>query len=299
MASVYTIQSNNRLKTTGIVFVFVLLTTLVGYAAGYYFNNYGITLLAFVLAIGQSLVAYFAGDKVALAIARAKAVSDQEAPEIHELVSNLSKIAGIPKPQVFISPDGSANAFACGRGPGDASICLNEGILKLLDKNELEGVIAHELSHIINRDTLVMTVTMVLSSVISLIVDFAFRLSFFGFGDSNNRENNRSPLLLVAGVILMIVAPILALLLQLAVSRSREYLADATAITMTRYPEGLISALQKLYSQNTPADIRASSMSSLYIAPQRRSTAHFIENLFSTHPSIDERIANLRSQPAG
>ncbi|GAB4143689.1 MAG: zinc metalloprotease HtpX [Patescibacteria group bacterium] len=296
MSSVYTIQRNNRTRTTIIIMAFIALTTLVGYTASLYFRSYGFALFAFGLSLVQSLIAYYVGDKVALAISQAQEIKYEDSPQIFEMVQNLSKIAGIPTPRVYISPDRSANAFACGRDPEHASICLNQGILDLLNKNELEGVIAHELSHVANRDTLVMTVTMVLASVISFLVDIMFRISFFGFG-GDDEDRNIQPWVFVLWIALVILAPVLAMLMQLAVSRSREYLADATAVSYTRYPEGLISALQKLYSQRRPADIQASSMNSLYISPARqRGAANFFSNLLSTHPSIEDRIANLKGE---
>jgi len=294
MSSVYTIQSNNRNKTIAIIIVFIALTTVVGYAASYYFNNYLIAVMAFGLSLVQSGAAYFFGDKIALATASAEEITVADFPKIHEMIDNLSKIADIPKPKVYFSPDPSANAFACGRDPEHSSICLNQGILDLLNKNELEGVIAHELSHIKNRDTLVMTITMVLASVISLIVDNVFRFSIFGFGGNSDRESNKSPWVYALFVVILIAAPILAIMLQLAVSRSREYLADATAVTFTRYPEGLISALEKLYGQKTKTSVNSTAMSSLYIAPPLHNQNQFFQNLFSTHPSISERVSKLK-----
>jgi heat shock protein HtpX len=281
--------------------VFILLTTVVGYTASLYFQNYAIAVFALILSLFQSGAAYFFGDKIALMSVEAQEVTAEEFPQIHVLVENLSKIAGIEKPKIYISPDQSANAFACGRGPGHASICLNQGILDILNKQELEGVVAHELSHIKNYDTLVMTITMVLASVISFIVDNIFRFSFFGFGSQDERNHDQPPWIYVLYIFVIIAAPILALTLQLAVSRSREYLADATAVTFTRYPDGLISALEKLYSQSTPSSSHSTAMSSLYISPPnnnsgKNSKPNFLQNMFSTHPSVQERVAKLRGE---
>ena len=296
MSSVYTLQTNNRNKTIAIIAIFIALTTIVGYAASYFFNNYFIAILAFVLSLVQSGVAYFFGDKIALASASAQEVTDQDFPQIHSMIDNLCKIADIPKPKVYFSPDPSANAFACGRDPQHSSICLNQGILDLLNKNELEGVIAHELSHIKNRDTLVMTITMVLAFVISFIVDNVFRFSFFGFGGSDDRESSKSPWVYALYIVILIAAPVLAIMLQLAVSRSREYLADATAVTFTRFPDGLISALEKLYSQKTKTSVNSTAMSSLYIAPPLHNHNQFFQNLFSTHPTIEQRVGKLKGE---
>lgn len=291
MVSAYSQQSVNVRKTWLLIFLFIGLVSAVFYAFGAYYGNSGFAIFGLIISLVQALVAYYFGASIALGVAGAKEVSSDEAPQIHNLVDNLSKIAGIPKPKVYISPDPSANAFACGRDPEHASICLNQGILKLLNKNELEGVIAHELSHIKNRDILVMTVTMVLASVISFIADIGFRVMWWGGGNRNNE--NKSPVVLILFIVAIILAPVVATLIQLAVSRSREYLADATAVTITRYPNGLINALQKLYESPVPTNHYSTAMNHFYISPPKRSWGEQISGLFSTHPNIQERINAL------
>ncbi len=296
MASAYSYQNNNIRKTWLLIFLFFGLVSAIFYGFSYYFNSPSLAIFGLLISIGQPLIAYFFGEQIALAYAGAKEVSESEAPQIHTLVENLSKIGGIPKPRIFISPDTSANAFACGRGPGHASICLNQGILDILNKNELEGVIAHELSHIKNRDTLITTVTMVLASLVSFLADIGFRMIFWG-GARRDREGkgNQSPVVIVLYILTLILAPIVATLIQLAVSRSRESLADATGVTMTRYPDGLIHALEKLYQNPTPSQHYSTATNHFYIAPPKKSWGKQVAGLFSTHPSIEQRVKDLKA----
>jgi heat shock protein HtpX len=293
--SVYKQQRNNITKTWILMFVFISLITIICYVLSLVYGNYSIAVFGFLVSLFQSGVGYFFGDKIALSSVGAKQVKAGEATQIEEMVYNLAKVAQIPNPKIYISPDKSANAFACGRNPKNASICLNQGILDILDKNELEGVIAHELSHIKNRDILIMTMTMVLSSVISFIVDFAFRMSFFGgFSSKDSDGNNKSPLVFILYIVLLIAAPILSLLISMAVSRQREFLADATAVTLTRYPNGLINALQKLYKNPIPTDHYSTAMNHFYISPPKKEFGKSVSNLFSTHPNIESRVKALR-----
>lgn len=292
--SAYTQQSNNIQKTWVLIFVFVGLVSGIFYIIGLYQGSWIWPIIGLFISLSQALIAYFAGDKIALAAAGAKLVEYKDAPKIFEIVQNLSKIASIPTPKIHISPDQSANAFACGRDPEHASICLNQGILDILDKNELEGVIAHELSHIKNRDILIMTVTMVLSSVVSFIADVGFRIMFWG-GDKKNDRENQNPVLLILYIATIILAPIVAALIQFAVSRQREFLADATGVTLTRYPEGLISALQKLYQNPTPSSHYSTATAHFYIAPPKKSFGQKAMSLFSTHPSIEDRVEALKN----
>lgn len=290
--SAYTQQSRNVTKTYILIFLFISLISGVFYVFGLYQGTPLWGIIGLSLSLFQAFAAYFWGDKIALSVNGAKQVSYDEAPQIHEMVQNLSKIAGIPTPKIYISPDPSANAFACGRDPNHASVCLNQGILDLLDKNELEGVVAHELSHIKNRDILIMTVTMVLASVASFVADMGFRLMIFG--GNRDKEDNKNPIILVLYIATIILAPVLATIIQFSVSRQREYLADATAVTLTRYPEGLISALQKLYTNPVPTQHYATSMNHFFIAPPKKSFGEKISGLFSTHPTIQQRVEALK-----
>ncbi len=292
MASAYSQQGSNIRRTWILLFLFVGLISATFYIFGLANGSPVWAFIGLFISLSQAGVAYFVGDKIALATARAKKVSYEEAPQIHEMVTNLSKIAGIPAPKVFISPDKSANAFACGRNPNNAKICLNQGILDILSKPELEGVIAHELAHIKNRDILIMTVTMVLASLASFLADMGFRLMIFG---GNNRDrNNRSPVLMILYIATIILAPIVAAMIQMAISRKREFLADATAVVFTRYPEGLKGALTKLYNNPTPSSNYSTAMSHFYIAPPKKEFGEKVAGLFSTHPPIEQRIAALQ-----
>jgi heat shock protein HtpX len=290
--SAYSQQSRNLWNTWILIFTFIGLVSAVFYVIGIYQGSLVWPVIGLSISLAQAFMAFFVGDKIALSVARAKQISYDNSPKLMEMVQNLSKIADIPMPKVHISPDQSANAFATGRNPRKASIVLNQGILDLLSKAELEGVIAHELAHIKNRDTLLMTVAMVLSSVVSFIADIGFRIMIFG---GNNRDSkNNSPILLILYLATIILAPIISAILQLAISRQREFLADATAVTFTRYPEGLIGALQKLYNNPTPTEHYATSMNHFYIAPPKRSFGEKMQGLFSTHPPIKERVAALQ-----
>ncbi len=289
MASAYTVQSRNIYKTWILIFFFVGLVTAGFYAIGWYFDSFIWPIIGLVFSLSQALIGFFFGDKIALSFAKAKEVSPQQAPEIHNLTENIATIAGVPKPKIYISPDKSANAFAAGRDPKHAVICLNQGIIDLLDKNELEGVIAHEMAHIKNRDILVMTMSMVLASLVSFIADIGIRLMFFGGGDNRNK----SPILIFLYLAFIILAPIVAFLIQMAISRSREYLADATAVVFTRYPSGLIGALKKLEQSPVPTSNYSTAMNHFYIAEPKRQFGKKAAGLFSTHPPVKDRIAKL------
>lgn len=291
--SAYSQQNNNVRQTWILIFIFIGFISGAFYIVGLYQGSMIWPIIGLILSVGQALIGYYYGDKIALSFANATEVNYDQAPQIHELVQNLSKIAGIPLPKIYISPDKSANAFACGRDPQHASICLNQGILDLLNKAELEGVVAHELSHIKNRDILVMTVVMVLSSVASFIADIGFRMLFWGGGKDKDNDS-KSPIVLVLYIATIILAPLIAGLIQMAVSRKREYLADATGVTFTRYPEGLISALKKLYSSPVPTDHYSTSMNHFFIAPPKKSFNQKVSGLFNTHPSIEERVEALK-----
>jgi heat shock protein HtpX len=292
--SAYSQQSSNITRTWILIFAFVGIVAALFFGMATIFNRPELAIVGLVVSLGQSFVAYFFGDKIALSTAGGVEVQESEAPQMHEMVGNLARISGIPKPKLYISPDNSANAFACGRDPKHASICVNQGLIKLLSKNELEGVLAHEMAHIKNRDILVMTVTMVLSSIISFIADIGFRMTLYGGGRKKDGDSGGGIAVLVFYIVLMVIAPILSALISMAVSRQREYLADATAVVMTRYPEGLIGALEKLYKSPVPTEHYSTAMNHFYIAPPKKNWGEKIAGLFSTHPSIEDRVTALR-----
>jgi heat shock protein HtpX len=293
MTSAYSYQSGNVQKTWILLFLFVGIVSGLFYGFGIYARNPIFGVVGLVVSLAQAIFAYYGGEKLALMSAGAKEIKYEDSPQIFEMVQNLSRTAGIPVPKVHISPDPSANAFACGRDPAHASICFNQGILDLLDKNELEGVIAHELCHVKNRDTLVMTITMVLASVVSFIADAGLRMMMWGGNSRDDGDNNNSPILVIFFIVGIILAPFLSLLIQMAISRQREYLADASGVLLTRYPQGLIGALNKLYASPVPTNHYSTSTCHFYIAPPKQQFGEKMKNFFSTHPSIEDRVERL------
>jgi heat shock protein HtpX len=289
----YSQIASNKRKSVILASAFVLLVTGLGYVYSLATGHPGVTIVVAVFAVIYAFVSYFASANIALAVAGAQAVAKADAPELYRVVENLSIASGLPMPKVYIMNDPSPNAFATGRDPKHAVVAVTTGALELFDKEELEGVIAHELSHVGNYDIRFMAVVMVMVTVIALLSDFFMRWSWFG--DSEERENN--PLMLAIGIGAAILAPIIATLLQLAVSRKREYLADASGALLTRYPEGLARALEKIEARGKPLVHASSTNAHMYFSNPfgGRSKSSFIANLFSTHPPIEDRIAKLRA----
>jgi heat shock protein HtpX len=291
----YQYQAKNVRNT---IFLFVLFTTLtsaVGLLLSIYFRNNGFLIAAAVMAIAQGAFGYFAGESMAISSANGQRVSLESNPNLFNIVEDTARTAGIPMPDLYISPDQSANAFACGRGPGRASIVVNEGMMTLLNKQELEGVLAHEMSHIKNRDTLTMTMAMVMSSVIAAVADIGLRTNLMNRSDDDGEGT--SPLLMILMVLSFLAAPFLSTLITMAVSRQREYLADASAVQITRYPQGLISALEKITSSSVPTDNYSSATAHLYIAEPKRDYGQAVgDSFFSTHPAMENRIRALLDQ---
>jgi heat shock protein HtpX len=291
----YQYQAKNVRNT---IFLFVLFTTLtsaVGLLLSIYFRNNGFLIAAAVMAVAQGAFGYFAGESMAVSSANGQRVTLESNPNLFNIVEDTARTAGIPMPDLYISPDQSANAFACGRGPGRASIVVNQGIMTLLNKQELEGVLAHEMSHIKNRDTLTMTMAMVMSSVIAAIADIGLRTNLMNRSDDDGEGT--SPLLMILMVLSFLAAPFLSTLITMAVSRQREYLADASAVQITRYPQGLISALEKISSSPVPTDNYSSATAHLYISEPKRDYGQAVgDSFFSTHPAMENRIRALLDQ---
>ena len=295
---------SNKSKTVWLMFFFLIFVVGLGYFLSWYFGNQMILVIAVIVSIVQALVSYYSSDKIALAISQAQEVPRKEPYlEIHRLVENLAITAGIPKPKIFIINDTAPNAFATGRDPEHASIALTTGLLDKLDKSELEGVIAHEMSHIGNYDIRLMTMVVVLVGLISLLADFFLRWTWFGGGrksDSNSDNGGQlQTILMIVGLVLVILSPIIATMIQLAVSRKREYLADATGALLTRYPEGLASALEKISADQEPLEVANKATAHLYIASPLKTDTNEKKggwsNLFETHPPIQDRIKKLRA----
>lgn len=293
MASLYTQQSRNVWRTWTLMGVFLVLIIAIGFVFSQYYGNPAILYFAVALSLVMNVSAYWFSDKVALASAGAKEADEQEYRELHRIVENLAITAGLPKPRIYIIQDAAPNAFAAGRDPKHSVVAVTTGLLAMLDRSELEGVIAHELSHIGNRDILVMSVVVVLVGVIALLADIAMRVSLFGGG---NRDRNNNVFITIAFVAAIVLAPIAAQLIQLAVSRKREFLADASGALLTRYPDGLASALQKIGGYQAPMQRASTATAHLFISNPfgAHEKGQWVAKLFATHPPIPERIAALR-----
>jgi heat shock protein HtpX len=260
-------------------------------------GNPSILYVAVFLSIFMNIFSYWYSDKIVLAMSRARAVEKADQPEFYNIVENLSITAGLPMPKLYVIDDPSPNAFATGRDKEHAVVAVTSGILGILNKNELEGVIAHELSHIGNRDMLVSTIVVVLVGFVTLLSDFFLRASMWGAGRRDDREGGQLGIIfMVAGFVLAILSPIVATLIQLAISRKREFLADTSGALLTRYPEGLASALEKISKYSQPMIHANNATAHLFIAnpfgPEGMGSS--ISKLFMTHPPIEERIKILR-----
>ena len=276
------------------MFVFFCVVMGVGWAVSYYYNNIGILFVAVVVAVLMNIFSFWFSDTVVIATAGARPAEGPEYVELNRIVENLAITAGLPKPKVYIIDDPAPNAFATGRNATHASVAVTTGLLAMMNRTELEGVLAHELSHIGNRDMLVSTIAVVLVGFIALVSDYFLRAAFWGGGD-RDREERQNPLLMAIAIALVILSPIIATLLQLAISRKREFLADASGALLTRYPEGLASALRKIGAYALPMQRANNATAHLYISNPFGASAAMssISKLFMTHPPIEERIKAL------
>jgi len=294
MRNFFTEIESNKSKTYVIIFFFTLFIVGLSYIASLY---YGRQSFGFFLGLGliisgiSSFVSYYFSDKMILSMSGAREVQRIDSPEIYNLVENLCIGSGLPTPKVYIIEDTAMNAFATGRDPQHGVVCLTTGIISRLTKQELEGVIAHELAHIGNYDIRLASIVSVLVGTIVFISDWLTHGMFYG-GGSDDRE--LPPWMGILFIVILIASPIIATLIQLAVSRNREYLADATAASITRYPEGLASALEKISGDNEILEAANGATAHLYISNPLKNSGKFLANLFSTHPPIDERIRRLR-----
>lgn len=295
MATLYTHQDTNVRKTWVLITLFFLVVIGIGWAFSYILDSPAILYFAVIFSILMNIAGYWYSDKIVLKISGAVPAEKERYRELYNIVENLSITAGLPMPRVYVIPDRSPNAFATGRDKEHAVVAVTMGILDLLDYTELEGVIAHELSHIGNRDILLSTVVVVLVGFVALLSDFFIRYTFFGGRGGGNRDNRAQAMLMLVGIALAILAPIVATLIQLAVSRKREFLADASGALLTRYPEGLASALRKISAVNVPLRRANHATAHLFISnPFKGERAgNFLTKLFMTHPPIEERIKAL------
>ncbi len=290
-------ESNIRKTWLYLAGFFVLLIGL-GWLFSAYYKSPTILWFAVLLSTAMSVASYWFSDSIALSMSGAKPIKKEDNPELYRIVENLAITAGLPTPAVFIINDAQPNAFATGRDPKHAVVAVTTGLLERLERAELEGVIAHEFAHIGNRDVLLATVIVVLVGIVALLSDFFFRITWYG-GRGRSRDDNRGQLgvlLLVVSIVAAIVAPLAANLIKLAISRKREFLADASGALLTRYPEGLAKALEKISAFSGQLRAANHATAHLYIASPFRGkeSVGWFQKLFTTHPPIAERIAALR-----
>jgi heat shock protein HtpX len=301
VATIYTNISANKWRSVLVMTVFIALVIAIGYVFGALLRLWWLLPLAIVVAVVQSFSAYWWSDKVALAVSGAHEVDKAQAPELYRLVENLAITAGIPTPRVYVIDDPSPNAFATGRDPAHAAVAVTSGLLAKLDRAELEGVLAHEFSHIGNYDIRLSSIIVVLVGFVVLLSDFFLRYTFWGGG--GRRDNNQSDgqvglILMIIGIVLALLSPLIATLMQLAISRKRELLADADGALLTRNPNGLADALAKITSD--PRSLRSANKATahLFIASPLRDAEGkkrgWLAGLFDTHPDPAVRIARLR-----
>ncbi len=303
---VYNQISSNIAKTWMWIGVFFALIIGLGWIFSQVYDAPGILFVAVSFSLVGSLVSYWFSDSIALGLAGAREITEKrEFPELWRIVENLAITAGLPMPRLYVIDEAMPNAFATGRDPRHAAVAVTRGILGVLDKDEMEGVIAHELSHVGNRDSLLMTAVVILAGLVSVLSNMFLRMQWFGFGRRrDDREGGQAQaILFLAGLVLAILAPLGAMLIQLAISRKREFLADANAVLITRYPDGLISALQKIDRASAIAPDASTAIDHLFFASpfgedrdKKRADiqgAPWYATLFSTHPSIAARVAAL------
>ena len=280
----------NKRKTIVLLFFFFLLVSAIAAGVAWYMGDYFITAYALVFATGYALWSYFGSDKAALAINNAQEIQKTDNPRLWRIVENLAITNGMPMPKVHIMDDAALNAFATGRDPTHASVAVTTGLLQTMTDTELEGVMAHELGHIKNYDIRVSMVAFGLVAVVSVLSDMILRGLFWG--SFNNDNKNSSPIMYLVLIVALVLAPIIATIIQLSISRKREYLADATGALTTRYPEGLASALEKIAANSSAMQKQNTSTAHLFFANPLKGKN--ISSLFSTHPPIEERVARLR-----
>ncbi|MDO8504212.1 MAG: M48 family metallopeptidase [bacterium] len=293
--TLYTHAESNVRKTWLLITLFLVFIIGLGWVSSQYFRNPAILIYAVIFSLLMNVGSFWYSDKIILAITKARPIKKEDSPELYRLVENLCITAGLPAPPIYILNEAQPNAFATGRDKNHAVVCVTRGLLEKLDKTELEGVISHELSHIGNKDMLLMTIVVVLVGFIGILSNFFTRSLLFGGGmrrRDDRGEGQAGSILALVGIILAILSPIVAMLIQLAVSRKREFLADASGALLTRYPEGLARALEKISADKSPMKVASSSTAHLFIANPFKGKS--FSTLFMTHPPVEERIKILR-----
>ncbi|MFH1656861.1 MAG: M48 family metallopeptidase [bacterium] len=295
MSTLYSQAESNSRKTWFLITGFLVFIILIGYLFSYILGDQSILVIAVIFSIVTSFTSYWYSDKIVLAMAHARLIEKRDNPELYRLVENLCIASGLPLPKVFIIEEMQPNAFATGRDENHAVVAVTRGLLEKLERVELEGVIAHELSHIKNRDMLLGTAVVVLVGVVVMLSDLFLRISFYGGGRRDSR-NSGGGLMIVLGIVAAVLAPIAASLIRLAISRKREFLADASAALLTRYPDGLARALEKISTDAAPLRGANNSTAHLYISSPFRGkqSQNWFAKLFMTHPPVEERLRALR-----
>lgn len=298
MPSIYTQADSNTRKTWFLLTGFLVFIIALGWLFSYLLNSSAILYFATLLSVFMSFGSYWWSDKIVLSMYRAQPIEHNKNPELYHVVENLCITAGLPVPRIYIIPEMQPNAFATGRDKNHAIVCVTQGLLNRLDKTELQGVLAHELSHIGNKDMLLSTIVAVLAGVIAMLANMFMRVSFWGGNRHSSNDDNKGAgaILLILGIIAAILAPIAATIVQLAISRKREFLADADGALLTRFPEGLARALEKISSDPTPMRVTNDATASLFIdSPYKgKQKNNWFTKLFMTHPPVEERIKILR-----
>ena len=296
MATLYTYAESNTRKAFLLITFFLIFIILLGWLFSYLLGSYVLLVLAVIFSVLMSFGSYWYSDKIVLRMTRAQSIEKNDNPELYRTVENLCITAGLPVPKIYILVEEQPNAFATGRDANHAVIVVTQGLLEKLEKTELEGVIAHELSHIGNKDMLLQTVIVVLAGIIALLSNWFLRISFRGGFTGDRRKGSVGLILLVLALISAILAPLAASLIRLAISRKREFLADAAGALLTRYPEGLARALEKISNDSSPLGVANPSTAHLFISSPFKGEAKtsWFTQLFMTHPSIEERIKALR-----
>ena len=293
MATIYTHAEENIRKTWLLLFFFGIFIIGLGWLFSEIYGDPSILYIAVIFSVFQSIFSYWFSDSIVLGMSGAHPVEKRDNPELYRIVENLCITAGLPMPKIYIMDEAQPNAFATGRDKNHAAVAVTRGLLERLDKPELEGVIAHELSHIGNKDMLLQTIVLGLVCVVAIVSDMFLRIGAWGGRDRDNRDRGQlGTILFLFGIIAEILAPLAATLIQLAISRKREFLADASGALLTRYPQGLASALRKMSSDATPLHAANNSTAHLYIANPFRGGGR-ISSLFATHPPIVERVKAL------
>jgi heat shock protein HtpX len=294
MATLYSQAESNIYKTWLLIGIFLVFIIFLGWLFSYLFGNYLILIIATIFSILTSFFSYWYSDRIVLRMTHAQPIKKEDNPELYRIVENLAITAGLPTPKIYIIPELQPNAFATGRDEKHAAIAVTEGLLKKLERVELEGVLSHEISHIKNKDILIGTIAVILAGIVANVAYWGLRISFWGGIGRRDSRNSGGAIILIIGLIAAVLAPLAATLIRLAISRKREFLADASGALLTRYPEGLARAL--IAADSTPMRVASNATSHLFIASPfkgKQKTSWFTK-LFMTHPPVEERIRALR-----